>query len=82
MFAERKDAYTTNIETPVLVFGCVNDEITHPDVAKALAQHLKNSQLVIDPEAGHFAQYYDKKIAEMASEFIKSKLGLTQEIGV
>lgn len=79
MFAERDDAYTSDINTPVLVFGCGNDEITHIDVAKALSSQLKHGELIIDQEAGHFAQYYDPKVAIMAADFIQSKQLATQE---
>ncbi|WP_144394864.1 alpha/beta fold hydrolase [Pleionea sediminis] len=80
LFNEREDAYTTGVETPVLVFGCTDDEVTHPQLAEALCRKLKNSKLVLEQDAGHFAQFYDTNVAIMATTFIQSHLAVTEEL--
>ncbi|MBL4660745.1 MAG: alpha/beta fold hydrolase [Alcanivoracaceae bacterium] len=69
MFAEQDDAYTSSIDTPVLVYGGLNDKITHPDVAKNLTSALKNAKLHISNDKDHFAQFYERSVAQMINKF-------------
>ncbi|MCL2914491.1 alpha/beta fold hydrolase [Shewanella corallii] len=69
MFNEREDAFTRGIKAPVMVLGCEQDEVTHPELARALAHRLPRGELVMLSDAGHFAQYYDAGIAKMLAEF-------------
>ncbi len=69
MFAESDDAYTNSIETPVLVYGGMKDKITHPDVARHLADNLKNGSLHISDDSDHFAQFYEQNVANMIIEY-------------
>lgn len=70
-FEEDGDAYTTGTTLPVLVYGSEEDEITHPDVARALAGALINSTLHIEPTGTHFAQYTDDSVAEVVMRFVE-----------
>ncbi|VUD46770.1 Linear gramicidin synthase subunit D [Thalassocella blandensis] len=79
LFHEPEDAYTTGVQTRTLVFGCDQDEVTHPLLAKALKQKLANAELVIEENAGHFAQFYDEKVAKMVSDFVNAKQHLTTQ---
>jgi len=74
MFAEQGDAYTSSIDKPVLVYGCLNDKITHPDVAKGLASAIKNSELYLSETNDHFAQFYEKSVAELIHTFCQKHI--------
>lgn len=69
MFAESDDAHTSTIDTPVLVYGGMKDKITHPDVARQLAQQLKNGSLHISDDSDHFAQFYEQAVANMIIDY-------------
>lgn len=71
-FEEAADAYTTGNQLPVLVYGSEEDEITHPDVARALAQALPNATLYVAEEGTHFAQYTDVEVAKMVIKYVEN----------
>ena len=73
MFAEQSDAHTSNIETPVLVYGGMHDEITHPDVARALVRALPNARLHLSEQDTHFAQFYERSVAHMIVDYVKNQ---------
>lgn len=70
-FEEESDAHTKGNQLPVLVYGSEEDEITHPDVARALAAALPNATLHIEQTGTHFAQYTDDSIASVVDGFIE-----------
>ena len=84
MFAEQGDAHTTGVHTPVLVYGGLKDEITHPDVARALTRALPNAELHLSQEDTHFAQFYESSVAQMIVEHVhkhKAPAATLREVG-
>ena len=69
-FTPRADAYTSDAHQPMLVVGCQNDEITHPESAVELSRSLSNGRLLMLEDSGHFAHYYDSSLAESIIQFI------------
>lgn len=69
LFNERPDAWTGDVEQPVLVYVGGNDVVTHPDVGQALHAGLANGVLHVDPDGDHFSHYYDERLAELVAEF-------------
>lgn len=70
LFNEQEDAYTNDVHQPTLVVGCRNDEITHPESAVALSKCLSHGRLLMLENSGHFAHYYESKIAESIIQFV------------
>lgn len=70
LFSERPDAWTHDVEQPVLVYVGENDIVTHPDIGRALCDGLRNGKLHLDGDGDHFSHYYDARTAELIRAFV------------
>ncbi|MBL8300686.1 MAG: alpha/beta fold hydrolase [Rhodanobacteraceae bacterium] len=69
LFSEREDAWTGDVQRPVLVYVGENDVVTHADIGRALCRGLAQGTLHLDPEGDHFGHYYDARVADLVRAF-------------
>jgi pimeloyl-ACP methyl ester carboxylesterase len=65
---KRRYATLKNIAHPTLIVHGIRDTVVAPINAFILAQHLRNAQLIVYPDANHAAQY---QYAELFVEYLK-----------
>jgi pimeloyl-ACP methyl ester carboxylesterase len=63
------------IDTPTLVVHGAEDEMVHPDTARALVDALPTAELKIFPREGHFACYKSRALLDEVSSFFGIHLG-------
>ncbi|MFZ2753464.1 MAG: alpha/beta fold hydrolase [Lysobacteraceae bacterium] len=70
LFSERPDAWTHDVEQPVLIYVGEHDIVTHPDIGRALHGGLRGGQLHLDGDGDHFSHYYETRIADLIRAFV------------
>ena len=68
---EREDTNYRNIKQPTLIVAGGKDPLRVPEYAAALQREIKNSELVVFPEAGHFPHIdFPEQFNEVAIGFL------------
>ena len=70
LFCERPDAWTHDVQQPVLVYVGEHDVVTHPDIGRALCDGLSNGQLHHDLDGDHFSHFYEMRLSDLIRTFV------------
>lgn len=79
LFNEPAEALSLAVQQPVAVFVGGQDAVTHPDVGPALVQRLRHGQLHLQPQADHFAHYYDQAVADLIASHARQHARVAAE---
>lgn len=74
LFAEREDAWTRDVDQPVVVHVAGKDVVTHPDIGQALCDGLRHGVLHFDENGDHFGHYYDQSVADLVRGHLLPRL--------